>query len=126
MEENTPRRYRGEDLNYGQRDQYCKSVMIRGLMKKFESNEKCHDRLMSTGSATIINATNRDTILGTGLDIGDVGNVNASKSEGMNELGLMLMGVRENLELLTMPSLEIIDTEGLESQFSYECHRWCI
>lgn len=114
MEESTPRKYldiKIRNINYDKWDQIAEATIMRGLMKKFEQNRKCREKLLSTGSATIIHATTRDRILGTGLDIDNTDNMDSYKWLGLNELGLMLMEVRDNLQMMDTPSPEMITLE---------------
>lgn len=99
MDEWAPKRYKDiriRNLNYDKWDATRQAIMMTGLRRKFEQSRKCREKLLSTGSAIIIHATVRDRILGTGLDIDDEATMDSTKWVGLNELGQMLMEVRDS------------------------------
>jgi ribA/ribD-fused uncharacterized protein len=72
--------------------------MLDGLLKKFNYNRNAREKLLSTGDATVVYATQYDRVLGTGLHLEDEENLDQNKWEGLNELGDMLMTVRATLK----------------------------
>ena len=72
-------------------------VIKEGLFKKFQACADAREKLMSTGSSTIVYASLYDRVLGNGIAFESEKNTNPADWEGMNLLGKLLMEVRDTL-----------------------------
>ena len=75
----------------------AESIMERGLVEKFYQNPSARMFLKGTGSALIAEASRHDQFWGIGLDIQDPNITDTEKWQGANNLGALLMRVREKL-----------------------------
>lgn len=104
MEEKCARKYRDfkiQNYIYPQWTSCAKDVIRAGLKLKFEQCRTSREKLLATDEATIVYATQFDRVLGTGLDIEDEKNLNPATWEGQNDLGFLLMEMRDQLKKLT-------------------------
>lgn len=77
---------------------YCWNVVWRGNLAKFGQNDYLLDLLLGTEGTTLVEASPHDTIWGIGLAEGDPGCSSRLAWRGMNWLGEILTGVREQLK----------------------------
>lgn len=78
----------------------CRPLMVCGLRQKFLQNPAAMDVLLSTGSATIAEASPTDSIWGIGLGPDDPLVSDPSAWRGTNFLGQVLMQTRSDLRML--------------------------
>ena len=100
MDERASSRYKDikiKNLSYDRWNAIRSQHLMAGLDAKFAQCHRASEKLRATGSASLVHATIRDRIYGTGLDIGDVNNMSPNKWLGLNELGKSLMAVRSTL-----------------------------
>jgi ribA/ribD-fused uncharacterized protein len=100
MEEPSARNYKNFRIeNYDHQDWHriCKRHMLTALEEKFKQAPNAHEVLLSTGDADIVYATPFDRVLGTGLEITDDRNMSSNSWQGLNELGCVLMKIRESI-----------------------------
>lgn len=101
MDERCARKYkefRIQNYVYPQWTDKMKDVVLAGLKLKFEQCRPSREKLLSTGDAMILYATPFDRVLGTGLELDDDRNLNPAQWEGQNDLGVLLMQVRDLLQ----------------------------
>ena len=72
-------------------------IMESVLMKKFQQNLEARRKLLDTGDAIIVEASEFDPFWGSGLNIMDDSHSDVTKWRGANVLGQILMKVRERL-----------------------------
>ena len=72
-------------------------IMESVLMKKFQQNLEARRKLLDTGDALIVEASEFDPFWGSGLNIMDDSHSDITKWRGANVLGQILMKVRERL-----------------------------
>ena len=72
-------------------------IMEDVVMKKFQQNLQVRKKLLDTGDALIVEASEFDPFWGSGLDIMDDSHTDITKWRGANVLGQILMKVRERL-----------------------------
>lgn len=75
----------------------CRGVVYRGNLAKYEQNRDLRERLMATGSRTIVEASPTDRIWGIGLAQDDPRALDSAQWRGTNWLGVALMQVRDEL-----------------------------
>ena len=75
----------------------CKTVMYNGCLSKFQQNPKLRDFLLKTGTRTLVEASSRDLYWGAGLSLRNPNLKNPSLWRGKNNLGEVLMEVRQAL-----------------------------
>lgn len=78
----------------------CLPLMRVGLRQKFVQNERLLNSLLSTGSAVLAEASQKDGTWGVGLGEDDPRLSNPAEWRGQNLLGRSLMGVRSDLRSL--------------------------
>jgi ribA/ribD-fused uncharacterized protein len=72
-------------------------VMAVAVKEKFHQNAAAREKLISTGDATLVEATLYDQFWGSGLHISDDANGDPKAWRGCNRLGYTLMEVRAQL-----------------------------
>ncbi len=72
-------------------------IMAYIVTEKFRQNPVAREKLLGTGGAIIVEATEFDPFWGSGLNIMDDSHVDFAKWRGFNVLGQILMNVRERL-----------------------------
>ena len=72
-------------------------VMEQVVYLKFSQNNVLRNRLLSTGDAALVEATEFDSFWGSGLNIMDNDNAVEANRKGANVLGRILMSVRERI-----------------------------
>ena len=72
-------------------------IMENVVLKKFQQNLETRRKLLDTGDAIIVEATEFDRYWGSGLNIMDNAHSNPTAWRGENVLGQILMKVRETL-----------------------------
>lgn len=77
---------------------YCWNVVWRGNMAKFGQNAYLLDLLLATDGTTLVEASPEDPIWGIGLAEGHPGCYSRETWQGLNWLGEILTGVREQLK----------------------------
>lgn len=84
-------------------DSLAYTIVKRGVKAKFAQNFNLFNELMSTGDAILMECSENDTIWGIGLDIDDKRIYNPELWRGNNQLGRILMSVRDEFrEELTL------------------------
>jgi ribA/ribD-fused uncharacterized protein len=74
------------------------SVMEKAMRLRFVQNAKDRDYLLETGNAAIVFASRFQTFWGNGLDMQDERNKDTSQWQGKNELGTILMRLRQEFK----------------------------
>ena len=100
MRERETRKYREYKLNSYDHEEWVRqlpSILQDGLTIKFSQNEQAREKLLSAGNGMIVYATPQDHVYGTGLSMEDNSNMDPSKWQGMNLLGIALATVREKI-----------------------------
>ena len=82
--------------------QVARQVMLRGVLAKFSQNTVAKQKLLSTGDALLVEATNFDNFWGSGLHILDDTHKDRKKWRGANTLGDVLVQVRQILKSETV------------------------
>jgi len=82
----------------GRWDKHLEEVAFEVVRQKFAANRELREVLLSTGTATIAEATRNDRIWGIGLNVGEAGVNDPRQWRGRNVLGFALMRVRELLQ----------------------------
>ena len=72
-------------------------IMQQAVLAKFRSNDIIRKKLLDTGDAILVEASDFDTYWGSGLDIFDDDHADPGKWRGSNVLGTILMQVRDIL-----------------------------
>ena len=72
-------------------------IMENVVMMKFKQNLKARQKLLGTGNAILVEATEFDCFWGSGLNILDDSHADVTQWRGTNVLGKILMTVREHL-----------------------------
>ena len=75
------------------------NLILPGVIAKFEQNELCKKALLATGNKSIVEANPYDNFWGAALSLRDTNLWNPEKMVGRNEMGKLLMKVRELLKL---------------------------
>ena len=78
-------------------DENCEEIVTRGCFLKFSQNEDLKNILLSTGEATLAEASPYDRIWGIGLSVSQAQGKTEADWKGKNLLGNCLMTVREEL-----------------------------
>ena len=73
------------------------TVMINGLRAKFQQNENLSNKLVNTGERQIAEISRNDRTWGIGLGMTDPNAFNKQKWVGKNQLGNLLIKVREEI-----------------------------
>ena len=73
----------------------CKTVMEKASLAKFTQNRHLADVLLSTGEKELVEASPRDTFWGAGINLRKIVSTPKSQWPGQNELGQLLMKVRD-------------------------------
>ena len=76
-------------------DARASTVMINGLRAKFQQNIRLQTKLLNTTDKILAESSKNDTVWGTGLPMTDPNAFNRSSWRGKNQLGNLLMKVRE-------------------------------
>lgn len=84
-----------KNFDPGQWMAVCQDVMVPALVSKFEQDPYALEVLLSTGDATIVEASPLDKIWGIGLASDDPRAMDPSKWKGQNLLGIVLMKARD-------------------------------
>lgn len=79
-------------------DKYKFDFMVKVNYEKFTQNENLKKLLLSTGDATIVEASPKDGIWGIKMDVNDPDFNNPEKWRGLNLLGKALMVVRDKIK----------------------------
>lgn len=98
MAEKRACRYRDitiSNVNYDKWNNVRRKIMFSGLAAKFEQNPAAFAKLQSTQPRRILHTTKLDRVQGTGLLIDNDKNFEPKHWEGLNELGYMLMEIRD-------------------------------
>lgn len=72
--------------------------MYRGLMTKFTQNVELREKLISTGSAVLVEASPKDKVRGIALSADDPDALDMNKWKGENLLGFALMAVSDEFK----------------------------
>lgn len=72
-------------------------IVYEGLLAKFSQNINLKEKLLSTGSAILVECAVKDRIWGIGLSMHNPDRFDKAKWQGQNLLGYTLMMVREKL-----------------------------
>lgn len=72
-------------------------IVYTGILAKFEQNPDLMGRLISTGTATLVECSHSDKIWGVGMRMDDPDAANPSKWKGKNLLGFALVAARTEL-----------------------------
>ena len=72
-------------------------IVYEGLLAKFSQNINLKEKLLSTGSAILVECAVKDRIWGIGLSMHNPDRFDKAKWQGQNLLGYRLMMVREKL-----------------------------
>lgn len=72
-------------------------IVYTGILAKFEQNPDLLGRLISTGTATLVECSRSDKIWGIGMGMDDPDAANPSKWKGKNLLGFALVAARTEL-----------------------------
>ena len=75
-------------------------IMYRGLMAKFTQNVELREKLVSTGNATLVEASPNDKIWGISMSADDTNALDMNKWKGENLLDFALMAVRDELRMM--------------------------
>ena len=78
-------------------DERSSTVMLHGLRAKFQQNVKLEDKLAKTGDKLLAESSRNDRVWGTGLHINEPNSFNKDKWVGKNQLGNLLMKVRDEV-----------------------------
>ena len=78
-------------------DEKASTVMLNGLRAKFQQNQKIQDKLVSTDDKLLAEASKNDNVWGIGLAMSDENAFNKDKWQGRNQLGNLLMKVRDEI-----------------------------
>ena len=73
------------------------SVMIKGLRAKFSQNQRLQEKLLNTNDKLLAESSKNDSVWGTGMAMTDPNAFNKDSWGGKNQLGNLLMKVREEL-----------------------------
>ena len=73
------------------------SVMIKGLRAKFQQNQKLRMKLLNTEDKHLAESSKNDKVWGTGLPMNDQNAFDKTNWQGKNQLGNLLMKVREEI-----------------------------
>ena len=76
----------------------AKQVMKTGSKAKFQQDEVLKKQLLSTGSKMLVECNKYDRFWGVGLSLNDDSALNKTQWKGENQLGNILIKVRENLK----------------------------
>lgn len=98
-------------------DSLAYTIVKRGVKAKFSQNEDLLEILLSTGDSVLMECSKTDLIWGIGIDIDSEEIYNPGVWRGKNQLGRILMSVRDELreELkLYNGHLEIFDARCME------------
>jgi ribA/ribD-fused uncharacterized protein len=101
MDEKSARKCRDYRIRGYQHDRWIDQAsnhLRTALQLKFAQCSAAREKLMSTGQASIVYATEYDRVLGSGLDFLDERNLDPAHWQGINELGLLLVEQRGLLE----------------------------
>ena len=74
-----------------------KHIVKRGVRAKFQQNAEIREELLSTGTALLCECAGQDRVWGVGISYSDPSWQDVSNWNGDNLLGVILMGVREEL-----------------------------
>jgi ribA/ribD-fused uncharacterized protein len=75
-----------------------KAIMLEGIEAKFGQNPLLRKELLDTGNNMIVECNKHDRFWSNGLSLHDLNVANKDKWKGNNELGNILIKVRENLK----------------------------
>lgn len=75
----------------------CIGIMHDVCMKKFQQNDSIMNFLIQTGSNELVEASKNDKFWGCGIALSNKIVFNRDKWDGRNNLGRILMKVREHL-----------------------------
>ena len=89
------RRVKGFDNSIWDKNKY--QIVFKGCLLKFSQNQLLKDKLLSTGSKILVEASPYDKIWGIGLTEDHARQTNPSLWPGQNLLGKCLMEVRSKL-----------------------------
>merc|ERR1719343_168126 len=78
-------------------DKHLEEVAFEVVRQKFAASSQLQDVLLSTGTATLAEATRNDCIWGIGLNINEDAVSDPRQWRGRNVLGFALMRAREHL-----------------------------
>jgi len=78
-------------------DRHSLHIVKRGVKAKFMQNPEMLEELLSTGSALLAECAGKDTVWGIGINLHDPGWKQVENWRGSNNLGRILMEVREEL-----------------------------
>lgn len=100
MREKSSRRMKEYRIAGYVHDQWMKTFQHKqqlGLEAKFHLHAPSRDKLMSTGTGSIVYATDYDRVNGSGLKIDNPCNEDPEQWRGWNVLGKQLVVIREKL-----------------------------
>lgn len=89
---------RVQGFNQAAWDMVLEDLATEVVYQKFKADDTCAKVLLSTGSATLVEATSKDKVWGIGLDINDPRVHDPSQWQGKNILGIALMRARNQLQ----------------------------
>ena len=78
-------------------DETSATVMITGLRAKFRQNSTLQAKLLATQDKHLAESSKNDRVWGTGLAMSDENAFNKDNWNGKNQLGNLLMKVREEI-----------------------------
>jgi ribA/ribD-fused uncharacterized protein len=79
-------------------EQECDNVMKKALFCKFTQNRFPRDILLQTGMKCLAEANGKDLYWGTGAALNHPNALNMNRWKGKNQLGALLMELRQNLK----------------------------
>lgn len=74
-------------------------ILYKGLLAKFQQNEKLKKKLVNTGNALLAECSKSDKIYGIGISLYDEQRYYPARWQGLNILGFTLMNVRQELSI---------------------------
>lgn len=103
MESGSP----GEQKAYGRKvkgfdsalwSEHCVDIMVPALVSKFTSTPRLQQLILSSGDATMVEASPYDQIWGVGLGVNDRRILDEAQWRGKNLLGICLMKARNEIK----------------------------
>lgn len=102
MESDSPREQKKlgrsvKNFNSDKWEQVAKEIVYEGNYAKFTQNKDLLEKLLATKGTTLVEASPYDRIWGIGLSEHDEDALNRDKWRGLNWLGEILTGLREDI-----------------------------